>query len=114
MAIEAGRLNRRILIQSSVTTQGAAGDPDDSWQDVASTWASITAPTSKEIYALGPGFTAQVTHKITIRWRPGISNGMRILFRDRIFQIQTVSDPDEGRVELNLMCLEVNGGQQAC
>lgn len=114
MAIETGKLNRRILIQQQSGTKDDSGHRADQWADVVSTWASITAPTSKEIYALGPGFTAQVTHKITIRWRPGVSAGMRIIFRGRTFQIQTAGDPDEGRVELNLMCLEVDGGGANC
>lgn len=112
--INAGKLNRRILIQQPSGVKDDSGHRSDEWADVVSTWASITAPTSKEVYALGAGFTAQVTHKITIRWRPGIGAGMRIVFRERIFQVQTASDPDEGRVELNLMCLEVDGGGQNC
>jgi SPP1 family predicted phage head-tail adaptor len=72
--------------------------------------ASINAVTSKEVYALGAGFTSQVTHKVTVRFNPTlcIEAGYRILFRDRMFLVQAVSDPDESRARLSLMCLELS------
>lgn len=109
--MQTGKLNRRICIQSPSTTTDAFGSPLSTWTDVVTTWASIAAPTSKEVYALGAGFTAQVTHKIVIRYRECITSAMRINYRGRIFQIQAVSDPKEDRVELALMCLERNEGQ---
>ena len=106
----AGKLNRRITIQSPSTTTDAFGSPVATWTYVVTTWASIAAPTSKEVYALGAGFTAQITHKIVIRYREGITSAMRIKYRSRIFQVQAVSDPNEDRVRLVLMCLERNEG----
>lgn len=111
MALEAGDLNRRITIQSGTSAKDPFGQPFIAWRDVCGTWAAIRTVTSKEVYALGAGFTSQVTHTITIRYRPDISSTMRIIYRDRTFLIQAVSDPDEGRVQLNLMCLEVNDGR---
>jgi SPP1 family predicted phage head-tail adaptor len=108
---EAGALNRRIIIQQQSQARDPFGQPMTYWTDVVQTWAAISAPTSREIYGLGPGFTAQVTHKVTIRWRPGIKSAMRIVYGGRIFQIQTLSDPDEGRDQIDLMCLEINEGQ---
>lgn len=104
------RLRYPITIESPSTTQDSFGQPTNTWNTVASTWASIKAVTSKEVYALGAGFTAQVSHKVTVRYNAAlcIEAGFRILYRNRIFQVQTVSDPDEQRVELNLMCLELS------
>jgi SPP1 family predicted phage head-tail adaptor len=108
--MEAGQLKRPIAIESPSTTQDSFGQPTDTWNTVCSTWSAITAVTSKEVYALGAGFTAQVSHKVTIRYNESlcIEAGFRILYRDRIFLVQTVSDPDEQRVQLNLMCLELS------
>lgn len=107
----AGALNRRVTIQRPSTTQDEYGQPTQDWQDVVTTWASIRAVTSKEVYTLGPGFTSQVTHTITIRYRPEIDSAMRINYRGRIFPIQAISDLDESRVELNLYALEIDGGR---
>jgi len=109
--MQSGKLNRRITIQSQTATKDAFGSLLATWSDVTCTWASIAAPTSKEVYALGAGFTAQVTHRIVIRYRDGITSAMRVNYRGRIFQIQAISDPDEDRVQLVLMCLERNEGE---
>lgn len=106
--MNAGTLNKQITIQSPSTTQDDYGQPTTDWTDLMTTWASIRAATSKEVYAAS-GFTSQLSHIITIRWRPGVQANQRIAYRGRVFEIQTVADPDESRVELNLLCLEING-----
>ena len=108
--MDAGKLNRRITIQAPSEAKDPYGQPFNVWRDVVTTWAAITAPTSREIYSLGPGFTAQITHKVVIRYREGISSAMRVAYRGRIFQIQAISDPDEGCVQLIMMCLEIADG----
>lgn len=108
--MEAGKLKRPITIESPSTTQDSFGQPTNTWDTVCNTWAAISAVTSKEVYALGAGFTAQVTHKVTVRYNPSltIEAGYRILYRDRIFLVQTQSDPDEERVELDMYALELS------
>jgi SPP1 family predicted phage head-tail adaptor len=105
---KAGDLSRRITIQSPSESQDEYGQPTQDWTDVCSTWASIRAATSKEVYAAS-SFVSQVSHIVTIRWRAGIAAKQRILYRDRTFEVQGVSDPDESRVCLNLLCIEING-----
>ena len=71
------------------------------------TRADIKAATGKDIYALGAGFTSTVTHKVTIRYPAvTIQAGMFVLYGSRSFLVQTVSDPDELRVQLDIMCQE--------
>jgi SPP1 family predicted phage head-tail adaptor len=111
--IAAGCLRHRIVIQqNSGAVDAEFGSQTDVWTTVRGTWADISTVTGREVYALGPGFTAQVTHRITIRWTPQvIRSGMRVIYGGRMFVVQSVSDPDERRQQLNLMCLELNEGQ---
>lgn len=111
MGLDSGDLNRRITLQTPSTSQDEYGQPTDDWQDFVTTWAKISKITSRELYALGPGFTAAVTHTIVIRYRSDVTSAMRINYRGRIFQIQAVADPDESRVKLELTCLEVDEGR---
>ncbi|MBB5066147.1 phage head closure protein [Granulicella mallensis] len=106
--INPGDLKSPIVIQSPSTTKDEFGQPTSTWTDVQSTWASIHTATSKEIYALGAGFNSQISHAITILFNPAIAiaAGMRVCYMSRHFVIQTVNDPAEDRVILNLMCLE--------
>ena len=43
-------------------------------------------------------------HKITIRYRKGITAGMLIKYQDTTYKINTVVDPYMGHVKLELMC----------
>ncbi|SEB40714.1 phage head closure protein [Terriglobus roseus] len=108
--LRAGSLNRRITIQSQATTQDAYGQQVNTWDDLLTCWASIKAVTSKEVYAAS-GYTSQVSHKITIRYPTvAISSKMRVLYETRLFHIQAINDPSEGREQLDLLCLEVDDG----
>ncbi len=47
------------------------------------------------------------------RYHPGITIETRLVFENRAFQVQSVTDVDERHTELVLMCVEVvgRGGQ---
>jgi SPP1 family predicted phage head-tail adaptor len=109
--MNAAQLNRRITIQQRSQTRDVYGQPTADWSDLFTTWGGIRAATGKEVYAAS-GFTSQVSHVITLRYRPRtpILNSYRVLYEGRIFRIQAVSDPDEGREQLNLLCLELDEG----
>ena len=108
--MRAGAMRQRITIAAPGTGgQDSYGEPVDqaTGATVLSTWARIAAVTSREVYALGAGFDGQVTHKVTIRWTAtALGAGMSVVYGTRTFQVQAVSDPDEMRRELDLMCLE--------
>jgi SPP1 family predicted phage head-tail adaptor len=108
--MEAGELKRPITVEAPSTTQDAFGQPTSTWTRVVQTWASINTVTSKELYALGSGFTSQVTHRVTVRYDLAvtINAGYRVCYMGRHFQVQAVSDPDEQRVQRNLLCLELS------
>jgi SPP1 family predicted phage head-tail adaptor len=107
--LAAGELNRRISIEAPSTATDSYGQPAQTWMTLLSTWACIRAITSREVYALGAGFTSQVSHKIVLRFTPTtITTAMRVAYRDRTFVIQAISDPDEDRRELNLIVLELS------
>lgn len=112
-AMNPGALDKRVTIQSPSESQDEYGQPTQDWSDVCSTWASIRAATSKEVYATS-SFVSQLSHIVGIRWRAGatIRSNMRIVYQGRSFLIQGVSDPDESRKQLSLLCLEIDEGQQ--
>lgn len=59
-----------------------------------------------------PGIAGEITTRITIRFRPGVTRMNRILFRGGIYNIEGVlPDPKSGREYLTLPCSEgVNDG----
>lgn len=111
--IRAGKLRFPIQIYSRSRVQDAAGGlvPGDAvlFYDV---WANIESVSDQEVYS-ALQMTAQVTHKITIRYLPGVKASMDVVFNDgaspavvRVFTIIAVVNPDERRHVQYLMCLE--------
>lgn len=50
---------------------------------------------------------ASETHKVTIRYRSGVTTQMRVAFGSRTLNINGIINRDERNVELTLMCEEV-------
>jgi SPP1 family predicted phage head-tail adaptor len=106
--MQAGKLKRRLTLESASTTPDGFGQPSETaWTFVLRTWGEIRTISGKEVYALGAGFTSKVTHKITIRFPAiAVSAGMRVSYKGRTFLVVVVSDPDEDRRQLDLVCQE--------
>jgi hypothetical protein len=51
-----------------------------------------------------------VTHKVTIRYLPGIVAKMFVNFNSRLFNIEYVMNDEERNIFLDLLCVEVNDG----
>lgn len=103
------RLRHRLTLQQEVQTPDNAGGYTRSWQDVAQLWAEIiptsTVSMSKEILFAGQ-LQAQVTHKILLRYRAGVSAGMRLLFDNRAFNIRYVLNSEEAGETLEILAEE--------
>jgi SPP1 family predicted phage head-tail adaptor len=108
--IAAGELRHRISILRMNVTQDSFGGwqiGDDSIFS-ADVPAKIETLTGRELYAAQQK-VSEVTHKITIRWQPGILAKMNVLWSDegnRFFQIEDRQDPDGRRIRLELLCIE--------
>lgn len=104
--IDPGELRCPIIITSESTALTASGEQQKLFTVICNTWSKITPLTSKEMYALGSGFTEEVSHKVLIRYRTDVKRGMQIAYRGATYKIQLVQDPTMMREELNLICLE--------
>lgn len=101
-----GELNKRITIQKPDNAQDSFGQLVENWKDVATVWASISPLVGREFFA-AETVNSEVTHKVKIRYRQGITPDMRVKFRDRYFSIQSVINFKEQSIELQLMCKEL-------
>lgn len=103
--MRAGDLHHRVTIQQPVESQNSYGEPIATWQDVATVWAAIEPLQGRERFD-AQQVVAQVDTRIRIRYRPGITPKMRVLFGTRVFDIQAVVEPETRRRELQLLCRE--------
>ena len=103
MSISSGRLRHRIIIQSQSTTKDTHGQAVTTWTDVATVWAAVEPIRGREFFAAAQ-INSEVTTRIRIRWRSGVTAAMRVSFDSRIYDIQAVIVPTEVHDEMQLMC----------
>ncbi|HQS59733.1 MAG: hypothetical protein B7Y56_03040 [Gallionellales bacterium 35-53-114] len=101
MAIRAGKLNRRIIIQTVGTTQDAIGEPGGDPTTFATVWASVEDLTGREFIAAG-GTQNEAQTKIAIRYLAGVLPAMRVLDGSTAYNIESVLGQD--KKSLLLMC----------
>ena len=104
---DVGKVYRhRITIQEFIEEVDEYGTPIGSgWQDVMTVWASVEPIRGRE-YIEVQNTQAELTTRIRMRYRPGITPAMRVLYQGRVFDIQSVIDINEQHTHLELMCVE--------
>jgi SPP1 family predicted phage head-tail adaptor len=101
-----GELNRRVKLQTAARTSDGAGGVTVTWSDTATVWAAIEPVSGREPF-VAQQLQGHVTHKVLIRYRSGITHGMRVLLGTRAFDVQAVINSKESNESLTLYCQEV-------
>src|SRR5581483_7480437 len=101
-----GLLRHRIVIQYDDLARNGA-EITKTPKTLVSVWAYIESLSGRE-YIQAQQVNSEVTHRISIRYRPEAKPSMRVLFGNRRFQIVTVLHDEQKRDATLLMCKEVN------
>lgn len=102
-----------VCLQRNLPTQNAAtGAMIDNWVTVVDDLYASVEPASAREFVAAHAVQSEVTTRITIRFRPGVTAAMRIVYRGSIYNIAGVLTDRESGVEyLTLPCSEgVNRG----
>jgi SPP1 family predicted phage head-tail adaptor len=99
------RLRQRLTLQQEVQTPDTAGGYTRGWQDVADLWAEIIPITGRE-KLFADQLQSQISHKIVLRYRAGVSAGQRLMFETRAFNIRYVFNIGEDNEMLELLAEE--------
>lgn len=105
--MQAGRLNRRCVIQQPGTATDEIGQPIPGWTDVATVWADIRMKSGLESIKAGASVSV-VQASIRVRYRAGITAGMRLTHNLQAFNIVAVMPDVGGRGYVDLVCEVVN------
>src|SRR3989304_308704 len=105
MPVIAGRLNKRVTLQSATIARDDNGQPIETFANVAEIWAAIDPIRGREYFA-AQQVSADTTHRLTIRYRSGVSVQNRLLFGSRVVRIEGVINPPARSARLELMCIE--------
>jgi len=105
--MQAGRLNRRCVIQQPGTATDELGQPIPGWTDVATVWADIRLKSGLEAIKAGaPVSTVQAS--IRIRYRGDVNAGMRVVHNLVAYDIVAVQPDVGGREYVDLVCQVVS------
>ena len=108
--MRSGTLRHRIAIQEQTDTTDNMGGYTTSWADVQgmdSEPAAIWPLSSKEVLNSAK-LEDQITHKIRIRYRSGITTKNRIYWaaKSKTFNIISIINKDERDIMLDIMATE--------
>lgn len=92
------------------TSQPASRIVNGVYAKIESLWATTQARMQRQ------QAVTQTTHRITIRYTSGLRTTNYIIYNDpdngpRRFDIDSINDPDEMKVELQILAIERNDGQ---
>ena len=107
--MRAGALRHRLTFQQLPATpqRDSTGAEVEDWQDVATVWGSVEPLTGRELFT-AQQLNATLSHRVRLRYLPGITPKMRIQFGPRYFLIDTPPiNREERNIELELLCTEV-------
>ncbi len=104
MAIRAGRLNKRVILQTVTPTRDTGGGATESWATTATLWAEIEELSGSEAFA-GQQIASTLTHRVTLRYR-SVNPQQRLLYGSRILKIEAVANPGQRNESVVLDCRE--------
>lgn len=104
--MRAGQLRHWVALQRATQTQDAAGQPRTSWDTYANVYAAIEPAGGREFQLAGQT-QAELTVPIRIRYALNVKPDDRVVWRERIFEVVSVSSLDERDRQIDLSCREV-------
>jgi SPP1 family predicted phage head-tail adaptor len=106
--IDPGKLRERITVQVASGTTNALGETILAWGNSSSAWASVEGVSARETFSFGQQVT-QVTHRVRLRYLPGLTQQMRFSWRSRTLDIVSLLEHGN-RSEHEAICVEKKDG----
>lgn len=109
------QLRHRLTLQQEMQSPDGAGGTVKSWQDVADVWAEIIPLTGASLTLsrssgkeemVGAQTQAELSHRVRLRYRAGVTAAMRLAFESRLFNIRYVANVNEHDEMLELLVQE--------
>jgi len=84
--IDPGRMRERITVQIASGTTNSLGEQVLTWNSSSSVWASVEGVSAREALEAGQQDTT-ITHRVRLRYLPGLTQRMRFAWRSRTLNI---------------------------
>lgn len=103
--IEPGKLRERVTVQIASGTTNALGETVLTWANSTAVWASVEGVSAREALAAGQQ-DVTITHRVRLRYLPGLTQQMRLEWRSRTLNIVSLLEYGN-RSEHVAICEEV-------
>lgn len=100
--INPGQFRHRINIQKPVITKDSLGQEEITWQDAKMVWAIIKTVQGREYFAAASTQNEKTTRFI-VRYTTGIDESMRIVHKEKVYEIESVINDDEMNQTLTII-----------
>ena len=102
--IDAGKLRERITVQIASGTTNTLGETVLTWSNSTSVWASVEGVSAREALTAGQQ-DVSVSHKVRLRFLPGLTQQMRFAWQGRTLEIVSLLEHGN-RTEHEAICTE--------
>jgi SPP1 family predicted phage head-tail adaptor len=92
--IDPGMLSHELVLEEPVETPDGGGGFTIVWSALATIWARLEPVNPASEFWAGRDASEQ-THRVTLRHREGVRQGMRFRKLTRLFPVLSVEDADE-------------------
>jgi SPP1 family predicted phage head-tail adaptor len=97
-----GLYRHRINIQKPIIIEDSLGQEVTTWEDTQHLWAMIKTIQGREYIAAATTQTEKTTRFI-VRYTTGINESMRIVHKDKMYEIVSVINDDEMNKTLTII-----------
>ncbi|MVX64228.1 phage head closure protein [Clostridium chromiireducens] len=101
-----GDLRHRITLQKFTTVVNENGFEEEAWQDYETVWASGSNLSGREYYQAAT-VQAEKTVKFLIRYIEEVDTSMRILFKNKQYNITSIDNMKYTNKYIEIKALEV-------
>lgn len=105
--MEIASLNKRITIQELKLSINENGFEIEEWIDYKRVWAGVSNLHGRE-YFDAAAIQMENTVKFTIRYLPGIDTSMRIVFKEKFYNITSIDNIKYGNRFMEIKAMEVD------
>lgn len=106
--IDAGKLRERVTVQVASGATNTLGETVLTWSNSTAVWASVEGVSARESLGLGQQEIG-VTHRVRMRYLPGLTQSMRFSWRSRTLEIVSLLEHNN-RSEHEVVCQENRNG----
>jgi SPP1 family predicted phage head-tail adaptor len=103
--IDPGKLRERVTVQIASGATNTLGETVLTWANSTAVWASVEGVSARESLTNGQQEIA-LTHRVRLRYLPGLTQNMRFSWRTRTLEIVSLLEHGN-RSEHEAICQEV-------